>query len=32
MRTRELTKGLALLTVSLFWAYETFYHIHSLVS
>ena len=32
MRTRELTKGLALLTVSAFWAYEMFFYVHSLVS
>ena len=32
MRTRELIQGIVLLTVSLFWAYETFYYIHSVVS
>ena len=32
MRTRELTKGLALLTVSAFWAYQMMHYVHSLVS
>ena len=32
MRTRELTQGLALLTVSIYWAYQMMYYIHTLVS
>ena len=32
MRTRELSKGIALLAVSIFWVYQAMFHVHSLVS
>jgi hypothetical protein len=32
MRTRELTGGLALLTVCIYWAYQMMFYMHSLVS
>ena len=32
MRTRELTKGLALLSVSFFWTYQMMHYVHTLVS
>ena len=31
MRTRELSKAVALLTASLIWAYQTMAYVHSLV-